>query len=172
MNLDSYFKIGLIMKPHGLKGEVTVTLDDDLTNDITTLDSVFVLEKANSLIPFFMETISINGAKAFIKFEDINTPEDALKISKKPIYLPKSIRPKAGKGEFYDDEIIGFEVSDETAGMLGLVTDVMQTGSNRLLAVDYNGKEVLVPINSPLITSINKAKRKITVNLPDGFLDI
>ncbi|HTJ47890.1 MAG TPA: ribosome maturation factor RimM [Cyclobacteriaceae bacterium] len=172
MNLDSHFKIGLIMKPHGLKGEVTITLDDDFVNDITELESVFILEKNNSLIPFFIEAVSVNGSKAFIKFEDIDTPEDALKISKKAIYLPKSLRPKAGKGQFYDDEIKGFEVTDETAGVLGPVTDVFQTGANRLLVVDFKGKEILIPTNGPLISSINKSKQKIIVNLPDGFLDI
>ena len=98
--------------------------------------------------------------------------KSAVKISKKALYLPKATRPKSGRGEFYDDEIQGFEVADELHGVLGAVTDVIQTGANRLLAVDYNGKEVLIPINSPLIISINKSKRKISVNLPDGFLDI
>jgi 16S rRNA processing protein RimM len=36
----------------------------------------------------------------------------------------------------------------------------------------HEGKEVLIPVNSPFITSINKSKKKISVNLPEGFLDI
>jgi 16S rRNA processing protein RimM len=171
MNIDFCYKIGLVMKPHGLKGEVTISLDD-ISTDFSNLESIFIEEKENRLVPLFISSASLKGEKAFVKFEDVDTIEEALKISKKALYLPKSTRPKSGKGEFYDDEIQGFEVTDEISGPLGKVTDVIQTGANRLLEVDYNGKEILIPINSPLIISINKSKRTISVNLPDGFLEI
>lgn len=160
------------MKPHGLKGEVTVSLNEDLPVDFAALESVFLAEKENRLVPFFITTASVRGYKAFVKFEDVDTPEEALKISKKEIYLPKSTRPKTGKGNFYDDEVIDFDVTDEVHGLLGKVTDVIQTGANKLLAVNYNGKEILIPINTPLIVSVNKSKQKISVSLPEGYLNI
>jgi 16S rRNA processing protein RimM len=172
MDIGAYFKIGYIMKPHGLKGEVTVSLEEDAPEDFSSLQTVFLLEKDKRLIPFFLEAASIRGEKGFLKFEDVNTYESALAISKQSMYLPKSSRPKSGRGEFYNDEIEGFEVWDNTAGLLGKSTEVMQTGANRLLVVDNNGKEVLIPIDSPLITSINKSKKRINVDLPEGFLDI
>jgi 16S rRNA processing protein RimM len=172
MEIEDYFKIGLIMKPHGLKGEVTLTLEDESPVDFSSLETVFILGKDNRLVPYFIEASSVRGAKAFVKFDDVNDPETANKISKRPIFLPKSSRPKSGRGEFYDDEVKDFEVWDEQHGLLGKVTDVFQTGANKLLEVDYNGKEVLIPVNSPLILSINKSKKKISVDLPEGFLDI
>ncbi len=48
----------------------------------------------------------------------------------------------------------------------------MEAGPNRFLVMDHNGKEVLIPINGPFIKSVNKSKRKITVELPEGFLDL
>jgi 16S rRNA processing protein RimM len=58
------------------------------------------------------------------------------------------------------------------AGVLGLITQVTMAGPNKLLSVDYQGKEVLIPVNSPFIKSINKSKKKVNVDLPEGFLDI
>jgi 16S rRNA processing protein RimM len=49
---------------------------------------------------------------------------------------------------------------------------VAQAGPNKLLSIDHNGKEVLIPVNSPFITGINKSKKKISVTLPEGFLEI
>lgn len=171
MNIDSCYKIGLVLKPHGLKGEVTVSIDADTPNDFATLDAVF-LASNERLVPYFIQHVSVRGSKAFVKFEEVDSPEDAGRISKQAIYLPKTARPKSTRGEFYDDEVINFEVSDETVGALGHVTEVMQAGANRLLVLMYEGKEVLIPVNSPFITSINKSKKKISVNLPEGFLDI
>ena len=171
MNIDDYFKIGFVLKPHGLKGEVTIALDDGAFIDNEN-KNWFLLGAQHNLVPYFIERISITGNKGFVKFEDVNNQADAVRISRMAIYLPKSARPKSGRGEFYDDEITGFAVWDSHAGLLGNVTSIMQTGANRLLVVDNNGKEVLIPIDSPLITSINKTKKRINVDLPEGFLDI
>jgi 16S rRNA processing protein RimM len=171
MDISSCYKVGYILKPHGLKGEVTIALDPEFPQEAEQLKSLFI-EKNNRLIPHFIGSISVRGVKAFVKFEDIDSPESAHAISKCALYLPKTLRPKSARGEFYDDEIIGFEVTDSEAGVLGQVTEVAEAGPNKLLAIDYNGKEILIPINSPFITSINKSKRKIAVELPEGFLDI
>lgn len=171
MELKNCFKIGYVLKPHGLKGEVTVSLDEDAPDNLENLDAVFLLQN-NNLIPYFISAISVRDVKAFVKFEDVDSPEAAQEISKTTIYLPKEARPKSARGEFYDDEITGFLVTDEQLGDLGVIQEVMSAGPNRLLVLDHQGKEVLIPVNSPFILSINKSKKKITVILPDGFLDI
>jgi 16S rRNA processing protein RimM len=170
MDLSSNYKIGYVLKPHGLKGEVTVSLDADAP-DMTDVQSVF-LEKDNRLIPYFIESISVRDTKAYVKFEDIDSIDDAQGISKRPLYLPKSTRPKSGRGEFYDDEVVGFAVDDDVAGNLGSVASVVDAGTNKLLVVVNMGKEILIPVNGPFITSINKSKKKVSVSLPEGFLDI
>jgi 16S rRNA processing protein RimM len=171
MNISDCFKIGYIQKPHGLKGGVSIALDEDAPANFDELETVFV-EKNNRLIPHFIEAASVRGDKAFVTFDDITTPEQAQAISKCAIYLPKSLRPKSARGEFYDDEVIDFEVIDSEVGSLGKVTGVTEAGPNKLIAVNYEGKEVLIPINGPFITGINKSKKRITVELPEGFLEI
>lgn len=170
MDLKSSYKVGYVLKPHGLKGEVTISIDAE-SPDLGSVETIFI-EQNNQLIPYFIEAISVKGEKAYVKFEDVSSPEAAQAISKSSLYLPKSSRPKSGRGEFYDDEVVGFEVSDAEAGLLGKVVEVTSAGPNKLLSVDHNGKEVLIPINSPFIISINKSKKAISVELPDGFLEI
>jgi len=171
MEVNSCFKLGFVLRTHGLKGEVTVSLEEDTPSDFSGIATVF-LETDNRLVPYFIHSISIQGKKAFVKFEDVDSIEDAEKLVKRSIYLQKSVRPKSGPGEFYNDEIIDFKVNDEDLGELGNVVDIMQAGANRLLVIDHGGKEVLVPVNSPFIISINKKKKIVTVNLPQGFLEI
>ena len=159
------------MKPHGLKGEVTVVLEGDAPNDISSLNSVF-LEQNDRLVPYFIETVSGHGRKTFVKFEDIDSPEAARLISKQSIYIQKSLRPKLQRGNFYDDEVKGFEVFDYQLGLLGKIDEVVAAGPNRLLSLQYQDKEVLIPTNGPFITSVNKTRKRIEVELPEGFLDI
>ena len=102
----------------------------------------------------------------------VDTPEDAQRVAKSSLYLPKSSRPKSGRGEFYDDEVIGFDVVDSSLGALGKITEIVAAGPNKLLSVSHNEKEVLIPLNSPFIDGVNKSRKKISVTLPDGYLEI
>jgi 16S rRNA processing protein RimM len=171
MDIRDCYKIGFVLKPHGLKGEVTISIDEDAPNEFDELESIF-LARGETMVPYFIEAISLKGEKAYVKFEDVDSADEAKAICKHALYLPKSARPKSLRGEFYDDEITGFSVTDENQGLLGTITEVTAAGPNKLIAVDHQGKEVLIPVNSPFIISVNKSKKKITVNLPDGFLDI
>lgn len=171
MTVDACYKIGFIMKPHGLKGQVTVSLDPEAPADFDAIDTVF-LQQREQLVPYFIEAISLKGNRAFLKLEDVNSPEDAERISRSAIYLPKTTRPKSERGAFYDDEVIGFEVVDSNLGSLGTAVEVIRAGGNRLLSVKQSEREVLIPVNSPFIDSVNKSRKRISVTLPDGFLDI
>ena len=68
--------------------------------------------------------------------------------------------------------MIGFEVRDTELGHLGKIQAIVQAGPNKLLSIDNGGKEVLVPLNSPFISRVNKRSKEITVTLPEGFLNI
>ena len=170
MESTEYFKIGYVAKSHGLKGEVTIVLSPDCP-DLESLKSIFV-ETKNQLIPYFIESVSLNGYKAFLKLEEVDTPELAHALKGSSLFLPKSDRPKLIRGEFYNDEVLGFEVIDSEKGALGPVDEVFENGPNRYLIVILNKKEIMIPLNGPFIKGVNKSKRKISVELPDGFLDI
>lgn len=169
MNKDACYQLGYIARTHGLKGEVTAVFTEPI--DLSEVQSVFI-EIRNALVPHFISAYSDRSDKVFIKFDDINTPEQAAALKGCGVYLPKTIRPKLKRGEFYNDEIVGFEVEDESGELLGTVKQVVESGPSRLLEVIHQGKDVLIPVNGPFIKSVNKTKRLIKVSLPEGFLDI
>jgi 16S rRNA processing protein RimM len=166
----AYYKIGHISKTHGLQGGVTVIFNRE-SPALQELKSLFI-EQNHTLVPYFIESYSDRSDKAFVKFEDVNTPEQANQLRGRSLYLNKKIRPKLDRGGFYDDEVVGFDVEDQHLGRLGKIREVLHMGPNRLLAIDGFSKEVLIPVNGPFIQRINKSKKKFTVDLPEGFLDI
>ncbi len=169
MSIEDCFKVGYISKTHGLKGEVTAIFDQDF--ELEELTSVF-LEFNGSLVPYFLEDFSDRGDKTFLKFESIDSIKEAELLKGKSVFLPKTIRPKLKRGEFYDDEVVGFIVEDETLGDFGSVSEVESTGLNRLLVIIHNQKEILVPIDSPFIKSVNKSQKRIKLQLPEGYLEV
>src|SRR6267378_582592 len=115
MDIDSCYRIGYIEKTHGLKGEVTIVVRESIPIQKA---STILVDVNGTLVPYFVERVSDRGDKAFVKLEDVDSPEQAKALKGCSLYLPKKVRPKLDRGGFYDDEVIGFEVEDEKLGLL------------------------------------------------------
>src|SRR5579859_1582315 len=105
MSIDDCFKIGYVSKTHGLKGEVTAVVENEVVWD--GLTSLF-LDSRGTLVPYSIEKISGKPAKPFIKLEGVQSLEQAAQLKGCGIFALKSDRGRLGRGEFYDDELIGF----------------------------------------------------------------
>ena len=93
------------------RGKLNLFLDADFPEEYQHMESVFVaLEGSGTLIPFFIEHISITENKTIVKFEDIDTVEQAEELVKATLYLPLQDLPALEAGQFYYHEIIGFSV--------------------------------------------------------------
>ena len=74
--------------------------------------------------------------------------------------------------ELSANALIGFQLFDETLGLIGQISEVHDYAGNMLLLVDYQGKEALIPLNDDLILRIDEDKREIELRLPDGLFDL
>ena len=82
MRKEDCFYLGKIAKKFSFKGEVLAYLDTDEPELYQNLESVFV-EINKSLVPFFIESSSLHKEKFLrIRFEDIQTEEEADEINK------------------------------------------------------------------------------------------
>ena len=120
----------------------------------------------------FISKIKITGEKAILNLEDSNSIESAQLLKGSALYLPLTALPELSDHQFYFHEIIGYVVQDENLGEIGQVITVYDAGPQDLLAIDHKNKEVLLPINDKTVIKVDKNKKKIFVNLPDGLLDI
>lgn len=171
MNFDDYFELGFITRVHGTVGEVVAELDTDRPQLYKKLASLFLLQKGQ-LIPYFIEKINISGNNAIIKFEDINTHPKAFDLKGSKIFLPAEKLTDRGDGHFYYHEIIGYELVDEEKGSLGPIMEVYNLEHSDLLAIEIEGKEVLIPIVDAFMKKIDKKKRQIIMSLPEGLIEI
>jgi 16S rRNA processing protein RimM len=172
MNKDQCFQIGRIAKVHGLRGEVNVVLDVDYPEDYEGLEHLFIEQKGR-LVPFFLEHFVIQpGGKALAKFEELDTIESVEGLVGAEAYLPLTELPQLEEGQYYFHELVGFEVIDETLGLIGPVQIIYDLETQDLLGVTHQGKEVLIPIQDGIISKVDKAAKKVYCQLPEGLLDI
>ena len=181
MTLDECYELGYVIKPHGYRGEIMIFLDVDDPFEYATLASVFV-QMNQQLVPFVVKQIQVLGekrgqAQALLKLEDVNTGEQAAALKGCALYLPLDSLPSLGEDEeghpqFYFHEIIGFTIVDHQLGPLGVITNVYALEHQELIAMEYQRKEVLIPLNDEIVTGIDRDTCQVAVNLPDGLLDV
>lgn len=171
MDADSCYELGIIGKKHGLDGAVSITLDVTNPSDYRDLESVFV-EMGKKLVPFFIQWIRLQGKKAVVKFEDVESIDQASELQACRLFLPIEALPKLQGNKFYYHEVIGYNIVDSVAGLIGPIQEVFSSGPQEVFAVLCQEKEVLIPVGDDIIKEVDRDKKQINVVLPDGLLEI
>ena len=173
MRIDDCYQLGYVIKTHGLHGELSIMLDVDFPDAYENLESVFVATAGSDiLVPFFVEHLAVRQNKALIKFEEIDTIDQAETLLKAQLYLPLESLPPLADDQFYYHEIIGFTVEDEQQGPLGVVQEVYESTGQDMIVMRYQEKEVFIPINNDIVPRVDKKRSVVYVNLPEGLLDV
>jgi len=172
MRKEDCFYLGNIVSKYSFKGEVLVKLDTDDPEIYENMESVFV-SIGNNLVPFFIEHCQLHKTNLLrIRFEEVDDEAAANRIMRAQLYLPLSLLPKLSGNKFYYHEVIGFTLWDSVHGNIGIIQSVNDSTAQALFEVLKDGKELLIPINDEIITSIDRAHKTIQVTTPEGLVDL
>ncbi|MCS6968924.1 MAG: ribosome maturation factor RimM [Cytophagales bacterium] len=171
MNKSDCFELGYLTKPYGLDGELVAVFDVDDLTPYEDLKMVFVDIKDN-LVPYEVEWLEFMDKKIIIKLDGIDTVEQANLLKGKTLYLPLSQLPPLEEGQFYYHDIIGYQVHDETKGILGKIKLVYTLQVQDLIAVDHNGVEIMIPVNDVFILRVDHQARTMYTRLPEGLVEV
>lgn len=84
------------------------------------------------------------------------------------IFVPRSSFPTAGEDEFYWVDLIGLDVFNREGMALGTVRDLMATGPQTVLVIEYEegGKKLerMLPFVSAYVDKVDLAARRIDVD--------
>ncbi len=172
MKKEECFYLGKIVSKFSFKGEVLIKLDTDEPESYVKMESVFV-DYSNNLVPFFIEKCKLHKSDLLrVKFEDVDSEEDADDLMKAKIYLPLSLLPELEGNQFYYHEIIGFTIVDNNFGTVGIIKGVNDSTAQALFEIDRDGIEILIPMNDEFIDKVDREAKQVIVNTPDGLIDL
>ena len=165
---EEVYKIGHLGKTHGVKGEISFLFDDDVF-DRTDADYL-ILRIDGILVPFFIEEYRFKSdANAIMKFEGLDTQERARELTGCDVYFPRSL----AEGDDTDISwsiLVGYDIIEAPSGKaIGRITSIDDSTLNILFCLD-DGR--LIPASDDLITAINQQARTITMQIPEGLLEL
>jgi 16S rRNA processing protein RimM len=168
MNKQDCFYLGKIVSKFSFKGEVLLKLDSDEI-DFKKLKTIF-LEIDGAIVPYSIDNIKLHKSSLLrIRFENIDNEEKANKIIKIKTYLPIKDLPKLNGNKFYYHEITNFMALDLTLGEIGKVLKVNDQTSQPIIVVINNNSEIMIPLVDDFLIDINRDKKTLTFNLPEGL---
>ena len=172
MKKEECFYLGKIVKKYSFKGELILKLDTDQPEIYENLNAVF-LDMGKTLVPYFIESsLFQKGNHMRIRFEDINSEEEAELLLKREAYLPISLLPKLKGNQFYYHEVTGFVLEDVRYGMVGTITSINDTTAQPLFVINTVNGEILIPMVDDFIEKIDRIGKKILVRTPEGLINM
>lgn len=171
---EEVYKIGIFNKPHGIHGELQFTFTDDIFDRVDCDYLVCLLD--GIFVPFFIEEYRFRSdTTALVKLEGIDTAERARMFTNIEVYFPVKHAEEDDTGDLSWSFFIGFGVEDVNHGWLGEVTGVDTTTVNTLFVIkttEEDDDELLLPAQEEFIRGIDKKEKLITVELPEGLLNL
>jgi 16S rRNA processing protein RimM len=165
------FDIGIIVKPHGIKGELRVFPVTDDPSRFGLLDSVAVTMKDGSEREYEIMNARAGGGAVILKFKGIDDRDGAGGLTGGVIKVPFEKALPLGEDEYYVRDLIGMDVCAEDGEKIGELSDVAATGANDVYVVSSkNKKDILIPAIKDCIIDISTDEKKITVRLMEGLI--
>lgn len=169
---DEMTKVGKIGRPHGLRGELKVNIDDLYFEDVVQQDSLLIAV-GNQYIPHFVEAWRSGGN--LVKLEEIDDKESAQMLQQRDIYLPAHLLTIAAE-DIPDDnpfvQYLGYLIKDTEIGTIGKIQEIVDLPEHYLAEVSYKGKPIMIPLHTDLIEEIDEKKQVLLMDLPEGLFEL
>jgi len=173
LDIMDFFPIGTIIKPHGLKGEIIIEVEEGF-EDILSESDYLLVGVEGGLVPFFISKEGINfrtSTTLCLAFEDIESAEKVRQYCGCKIYLHKDENSEQDSNEEFS-ELRGVTVFDKLRGKLGKIIRVDDFSGNVVLTIEHGSLEILIPLSEKLIIQFDETNQELYLDCPEGLIDL
>lgn len=159
--------IGRIQKLYGKNGELAVQL---YANAPESFDFFYIpIDGVN--IPFYFSCVTQKGSnKMIIRLDDFDKNEWVEEFVGKDFFVSSSACRQEEDEEGFE-VLVGFDVMDRRLGALGKIAEFLDYPNNPIYRIDFNGKDILIPIHPDFIVKVDDRKKSIHTELPEGLVE-
>ena len=170
MNKKKLISIGVFTKPHALKGDLKVFLYNERSQTLVKGINIWIKTK-NDFISFKLDNIKGTYKNMILKLSNVDTRSSSEELINKEIFVSRDDFPEIEEDDFYLNDIIGFDVTDEKNNSLGSLIDILDLNGNQVIVIKFKNKEILVPNVNEYVSLFDFKNRKIVVRNIEQFID-
>ncbi len=165
-----YLAVGLLRRPHGVRGEIMLEIQTDFPERLKPGETFYI---GSERMPLAIATRRQHNKGLLLSFEGINDRDEIGRYRNKSLYVNLADWPPLPEGEYYDYQLIGLDVVvEETGEVLGRLMEIIETGANDVYLVkSESGREVLLPAIPDVVLNIDLAQCQMSVYLLPGLIE-
>lgn len=168
-----FVTIARLVRARGNRGELLAELESDDSGILSLFPEVQLWDGAARRLPGHILQAWPHKNRLVVKFEGVDTIEQAQGLAGWEVQIPAAQRMPAPKGRFYVGDLVGCRLFDRRSNRLvGEVLGIMETGGAPLLEVKGPEREILVPFATSICVEIDTAARVIRADLPEGLEEL
>lgn len=168
---DRLVLLGVIRRPHGVRGEASVEMLTDDPSRLSELESVFLVSpRRDKILPARILGCRVHKGRALALFDLFKSPEEVSDYRDWSVEIPESESRDLGEDEYFIHDLIGLEVRDVTGRTIGTVSEALESSVQLLLRVERaSGGSFEMPFAAALVRSVDPEAKLLVVDLPAGL---
>lgn len=156
-----YFRIGLFLRPHGVRGEVKLLPLTDDVRRFSKLKQAFIESKNGEYRQIRVVSAKIAGENAVIvKLEGIDSMDEAERLRDMYICVDREHAVRLPEGTYFIKDLIGCKVFLDSGEQLGTMVDVYETNANDVYVIQGREK-ISVPALKKLLDTVDIDNKSI-----------
>jgi 16S rRNA processing protein RimM len=169
---SSLLLVGIVARPHGLSGEVSVEILTDFPERFAP-GTMLIWRRKEETRDLQVISARRSSRRILLTFDGVPDVDAARTLAGGELFVESRNAVPAPPGFYYSHEIQGFRCEDPRGHVIGVVRELAQTAAGPMLTVGTpGGKEALVPFVEEMVLQIDRGARLIVLELPEGILDL
>ncbi len=159
-------RVAQVLKSNGTDGELLLSFFDVAPEDMDLQEPVFIAFDGLP-VPFYFESFTPKGTnRALVRLTGVRSLKDADELAGQAVYADYF-------EEEAEEDLVGWKVCNADGQAVGTVVEYEDIPGNPCLWVESpDGEQVLIPFHENLIVSIDQKTGTLTLNIPDGILNL
>lgn len=163
MDTQELITIGVIVAPHGVRGDVRILPRTDFPERFMNMDVCYINGE-----PYHITSAKFHKQFILATFKELPDRTAVERLGKQEIKVPRQDLMELPEDRYYIFEIEGLAVEDTEGNDLGIVKEVLQPGANDVYVVAKEGEpDLLLPALKTVVLTIDIESGKMIVDPPE-----
>jgi len=146
-----------------------VNPETDFMEDRFRAGRTVLVGPADRTRAFEIRDVRFHHGRPIVGLQGVETIDDAEALAGSDVWVPESQLGPLPEGTYYRHDLVGCDAYDAQGARLGRVTGVEGSLDRSCLVIDGH---VMVPLVGGIVVAVDIAGRRVTVDPPDGLLDL
>lgn len=165
-----YLAIGRVVRAHGIRGELSVTVLTDFPERFQETEWVYVGNESEAQ-PYRIEKHRWHKKNVLLTLDGVINRTQAEQLRGQLIQIPIEEAMPLADGDYYRYQFVNVQVVTTKGDSLGRIVDIIETGANDVFIIKNEAQqEILLPFIPDVVKEIDLEQDRVVVELIEGLI--